>query len=141
FKNYFGKFPSEIYDEFNAQSVNAASIGQVHRAKKDGKELAVKIQYPGVADSVSSDLALVKPIAIRMFNLQGKDSDRYFKEVENKLLEETDYILEVEQSIEVSEKCAHINHLKFPIYYPELSSDRIITMDWMHGKHLSEFAA
>lgn len=141
FKNYFGKFPSEIYDEFNAQSVNAASIGQVHKAKKDGKELAVKIQYPGVADSVSSDLALVKPIAIRMFNLQGKDSDRYFKEVENKLLEETDYILEVEQSMEVSEKCAHINHLKFPNYYPELSSDRIITMDWMHGKHLSEFAA
>lgn len=141
FKSYFGKLPSEIYDEFNSQSVNAASIGQVHKAKKDGKELAVKIQYPGVAASVSSDLALVKPIALRMFNLQGKDSDRYFKEVENKLLEETDYILEVEQSMEVAEKCAHIDHLKFPSYYPELSGDRIITMDWMHGKHLSEFAA
>ncbi len=141
FKTYFGKSPQEIYDEFNPESVNAASIGQVHKAKKDGKELAVKIQYPGVADSVSSDLALVKPIAIRMFNLQGKDSDRYFKEVENKLLEETNYILEVEQSMEVSEKCSHIEHLKFPTYYPELSSDRIITMDWMHGEHLSEFAA
>ena len=141
FKTYFGKLPSEIYDEFNPASVNAASIGQVHKAKKDGKELAVKIQYPGVAESVSSDLKMVKPIAIRMFNLQGKDSDRYFKEVENKLLEETNYILEVEQSIEVSEKCKHIAHLKFPAYYPEISSDRIITMDWMHGQHLSEFSA
>lgn len=141
FKSYFGKLPSEIYDEFNSESVNAASIGQVHKAKKDGKDLAIKIQYPGVADSISSDLALVKPIAIRMFNLQGKDSDRYFKEVENKLLEETNYLLEVEQSIEVAEKCAHIEHLKFPAYYPILSSDRIITMDWMQGKHLSEFSA
>ena len=141
FKTYFGKLPSEIYDEFNSNSVNAASIGQVHKAKKDGKELAVKIQYPGVAESVSSDLAMVKPIAIRMFNLQGKDSDRYFKEVENKLLEETDYVLEISQSMEVAKKCEHIEHLKFPNYYPEYSSDRIITMDWMHGKHLSEFAA
>lgn len=141
FKGYFGKLPSEIYDEFNAEAINAASIGQVHKAKKDGKQLAVKIQYPGVAESISSDLALVKPIALRMFNLQGKDSDRYFKEVENKLLEETNYILEVEQSMEVAENCAHIEHLKFPTYYPELSSERIITMDWMQGKHLSEFAA
>lgn len=140
FKSYFGKLPSEIYDEFDAQSVNAASIGQVHKAKKDGKILAVKIQYPGVADSISSDLALVKPIAMRMFNLQGKDSDKYFKEVENKLLEETNYLLEIKQSMEVSEQCEHIKHLRFPKYYPELSSDRIITMDWMQGKHLSEFA-
>jgi predicted unusual protein kinase regulating ubiquinone biosynthesis (AarF/ABC1/UbiB family) len=74
-----------------------------------------------------------------MFNLQGKDSEKYFKEVEGKLLEETDYILEVEQSKEISLACAHIPNLKFPKYYEELSSERIITMDWMDGEHLSEF--
>jgi len=140
FKTYFGKNPNEIYDKFDSVSVNAASIGQVHKAEKDGKKLAVKIQYPGIAQSISSDLSLVKPIAIKMFNIRGKDSDKYFKEVENKLVEETNYILEIEQSQAIVEACKHIPNLKFPEYYPELSSDRIITMDWMNGVHLSQFS-
>ena len=141
FKTNFGKTPYEIFDEFNANSVNAASIGQVHLAVKDGKKLAVKIQYPGVANSISSDLALVKPIAIRMFNLQGKDSDKYFKEVEDKLIEETNYLLELQQSQEVVQACSKIENILFPNYYPEFSSEKIITMDWMSGLHLSEFTA
>lgn len=140
FKKYHGDYPEQLYDSFTANSVNAASIGQVHKAEKDGKKLAVKIQYPGVADSISSDLAMVKPVATRMFNLKGKDSEKYFKEVEDKLLEETDYILEVKQSQAISKACQHIPNLVFPTYYPELSSERIITMDWMNGLHLSEFA-
>ncbi|RTY87920.1 AarF/ABC1/UbiB kinase family protein [Flavobacterium sp. GSP27] len=139
FKTNFGKTPHEIFDEFNATSKNAASIGQVHVAMKDGKKLAVKIQYPGVANSISSDLSMVKPIAIRMFNLQGKDSDKYFKEVEDKLIEETNYILELKQSQEVVDACKKIENLVFPEYYPDFSTDKIITMDWMNGKHLSEF--
>jgi predicted unusual protein kinase regulating ubiquinone biosynthesis (AarF/ABC1/UbiB family) len=141
FKNYFGKQPQEIFDTFNATSINAASIGQVHQASKDGKNLAVKIQYPGVAESISSDLAMVKPIAIKMFNIKGKDSDKYFKEVEDKLVEETNYINEVKQSIEMAEACVAIPNLLFPKYYPEFSSEKIITMDWMTGEHLSEFTA
>ena len=140
FKKYLGKYPEEIFDTFERDSVNAASIGQVHKATKDGKTLAVKIQYPGVAESISSDLAIVKPIAIRMFNLQGKDSDKYFKEVEHKLVEETDYILELQQSKEITEACYQIPNIHFPKYYESLSSERTITMDWMKGRHLSEFA-
>ncbi len=141
FKKYFGKHPSEIFDSFNLTSVNAASIGQVHQAEKNGEKLAVKIQYPGIAKSISSDLALVKPIAMKMFNIKGKNSDRYFKEVEEKLTEETNYILEFKQSEEIAEACKHIPNLKFPTYYKELSSDRILTMSWMEGIHLSEFTA
>tara|TARA_R110001606_G_scaffold7423_4_gene32908 strand:+ start:51316 stop:52626 length:1311 start_codon:yes stop_codon:yes gene_type:complete len=139
FKKSFGKFPSEIYEEFDVKAYNAASIGQVHKATKEGKELAVKIQYPGVADSIKSDLALLKPFVIRMFNMKGKMSDDYFFEVQDKLLEETDYILEVEQSIEIADACKNIPNLIFPNYYKDLSSKQIITMDWMHGIHLSEF--
>ncbi|MBG7628999.1 MAG: AarF/ABC1/UbiB kinase family protein [Bacteroidetes bacterium] len=141
FKKYFGKTPYELFDTFNANAVNAASIGQVHKAIKNGKNLAVKIQYPGISDSISSDLALVKPIAISMFNIRGKDSDKYFKEVEDKLIEETNYILEVKQSKAIVEACAHIPNLKFPNYYEAWSSERIITMDWIDGEHLSEFTA
>ena len=139
FKVYFGKYPEDIFDTFVSQSVNAASIGQVHKAEKDGKKLAVKIQYPGVAESISSDLAMVKPIAVRMFNLQGQETDKYFKEIEGKLLEETDYLLELKQSREITESCSKIPNLKFPKYYEEYSSQRIITMDWMEGVHLSEY--
>ena len=141
FKNYLGKYPEQLYDSFTPDSINAASIGQVHQATKDGKNLAVKIQYPGVADSISSDLAIVKPFAVKMFNLQGKDSEKYFKEVEHKLLEETDYDLELKQSQHMSEACKMIEHLRFPTYYPEMSSKRILTMDWMEGEHLSEFTS
>ncbi|MCW8981698.1 MAG: AarF/ABC1/UbiB kinase family protein [Altibacter sp.] len=139
FMSYFGAAPETLYDSFDAVSVAAASIGQVHKATKNGKHLAVKIQYPGVADSISSDLALVKPVAIKMFNLKGKDSEKYFKEIEGKLLEETDYLLEVQQSKEITQACAAIPNLTFPTYYEEMSGERIITMDWMHGEHLSEF--
>lgn len=139
FNKYFGDYPENIFDKFHANSVNAASIGQVHKAEKEGRQLAVKIQYPGVAASISSDLAMVKPIATRMFNLKGKETEKYFKEIEGKLLEETDYVLEVAQSKEITEACSHIPNLKFPNYYEEYSSERIITMDWMDGQHLSEF--
>lgn len=140
FKKYLGKYPEDVFDTFEKESINAASIGQVHKAAKDGKQLAVKIQYPGVAQSISSDLALVKPIALRMFNIRGKDSDKYFKEVEDKLTEETNYLLEIKQSQEITEACGQIDNLSFPAYYNEMSSERIITMDWMEGKHLGEFA-
>jgi predicted unusual protein kinase regulating ubiquinone biosynthesis (AarF/ABC1/UbiB family) len=141
FKKYFGKTPQEVFDRFDAISVNAASIGQVHKAFKDDKALAVKIQYPGVANSIGSDLALVKPIAIKMFNIRGKDSDKYFKEVENKLMEETNYHQELQQSLDIAASCRHIPHLLFPGYYPEFSSEKILTMDWMSGEHLSEYVS
>ena len=139
FKKYLGKSPNELFDSFNATSVNAASIGQVHQAKKNWKKLAIKLQYPGVADSISSDLSLVKPIAVKMFNLKGKDTDKYFDEVEGKLIEETNYLLEVKQSKLIREACKGLPNIKFPNYYTNLSSERIISMDWMEGEHLSEY--
>lgn len=141
FRTYFGKSPNELFDKFDINSVNAASIGQVHQAWKAGKKLAVKVQYPGVADSVSSDLKIAKPLAVRLLNLDERQIDRYMGEVESKLLEETDYDLELRRSIEISEACAHIDGLVFPTYYPELSSKRILTMDWLDGQHLKEFLA
>jgi len=138
FKKYFGVYPEEMFDNFSADSVNAASIGQVHRAEKDGRQLAVKIQYPGVRESIGTDIALVKPIAVRMFNLQGT-SDEYFDEIEGKLMEETDYTLEMQQSEYVRKVCSVLENIRFPQYYSEYSCEKIITMDWMEGIHLSEF--
>lgn len=139
FKKYLGCYPEAFFDQFEPESINAASIGQVHRAQKDGKKLAVKIQYPGVSDSIRSDLAMVKPVAMRMFNLKGRDSEKYFREVEEKLTEETDYLLELRQSQEITAACRHLEGMRFPDYYEEWSCERILTMDWMDGEHLGEF--
>lgn len=141
FKKYFGKTPNDLFDKFDINAINAASIGQVHLAEKNGKKLAVKIQYPGVADSISSDLALVKPFALKMLNISNADADVYFKEIKDKLIEETDYLNELKQAEEISSLSKHIPHILFPNYYPELSCDKVITMDWMTGEHLSEFCA
>ncbi|HVI44060.1 MAG TPA: AarF/UbiB family protein [Chitinophaga sp.] len=139
FMKTLGKSPTQLYDKFEMHASNAASIGQVHKAWKDGKQLAVKIQYPGVANSVKSDLRLVKPFAIRIVGMNEVDMDKYFDEIESKLLEETDYKLELSRSIALSQECAHIPNLLFPGYYSELSSERIISMDWITGQHLKEF--
>ncbi|MEP0369250.1 MAG: AarF/ABC1/UbiB kinase family protein [Cyclobacteriaceae bacterium] len=139
FQKYFGENPLALFDSFTKDAVNAASIGQVHRATKGDAVYAVKIQYPGVAESVRSDLKLVKPFALRLFGLNERELDQYMGEVEGKLLEETDYKLEVRRSISISEACSHITGLKFPKYYPEMSAERIITMDWLDGKHIKEF--
>ncbi|HEY5392813.1 MAG TPA: AarF/UbiB family protein [Hanamia sp.] len=141
FVKSFGKTPEKIYDLFNLQSTNAASIGQVHEATLDGKKLAVKVQYPGVGASISSDLKMVKPFAFRILGMNEKELNIYIREVEERLLEETDYDLELKRSIKFSKACSKLKNIVFPKYYPELSSGKIITMDWMEGLHLKEFLA
>ena len=139
FEKHFGKRPTEIFDSFTSSARNAASMGQVHEATLKGKKLAVKIQYPGVGDSIKSDLAMVKPIALRMFKLNPTEYDEYIQEVQSRMMEEADYDLELQRSMDLSQKCKSIKNLVFPTYYPELSSARILTMDWLEGKPLGEF--
>lgn len=139
FRKDLGSNPEELFDSFASDALFAASIGQVHRAEKNDHTYAVKIQYPGVRDSVSSDLQLLRPFALRILGLPEKGSEIYFSEVEQKLLEETDYALECMQSQSIAAACSHIPGLRFPKYYPELSSPRILTMDFMQGQHISQF--
>ena len=141
FRQMFGKTPTELFDFFEKEAKNAASIGQVHFATQGDLKLAVKVQYPGVADSVKSDLNLVKPIAMRMLHMKEKEIKQYIQEIEGKLLEETDYILELKQSMEIVEACSSLDGIYFPKYYPEFSNKRIITMDWIEGMHLKDFLA
>lgn len=139
FRKAFGKSPSELFDSFSLDAKHAASIGQVHQAEKEGEKLAIKIQYPGVGESVVSDLNLVKPIAKRMFGWKEEEIGVYFGEVQERLIEETDYQLELDRSLFITEKTQHLEGLTFPTYYPEFSSDRVITMSWLEGLHLQEW--
>ncbi len=138
FRKYFNKSPDEIFDSFSHQAINAASMGQVHLAALNGKKLAVKVQYPGISDSVKSDLAMVKPIALTMFKLNPVEYEEFIQEVELRMLEETDYDLELRRSIDLSGKTSHLRHIVFPKYYPEFSAPKILVMDWIEGRPLGE---
>ncbi len=139
FRSAVGKSPLEVFDTFTLEAAAAASIGQVHKATFNGKDLAVKVQYPGIGASIQSDLRIVKPIALRILNLSEKEMEKYFQEVEEKLLEETDYNLELKRGSEISEACKHIPNTIFPHFYKAFSSEKIITMEWLKGLHLNEF--
>lgn len=142
FRREMGKEPLDMFETFTQSAVHGASIGQVHRATKGDRAFAVKVQYPGVADSLLSDLAIIKPVALQILGLSGSEVEPYFQEVRTRLLEETDYTLELSRSIDLSTATAgRIEGLRFPEYYPEFSNRRILTMDWIDGVPLDQFAA
>jgi predicted unusual protein kinase regulating ubiquinone biosynthesis (AarF/ABC1/UbiB family) len=139
FKNALNSYPEEVFTRFQKESSYAASVGQVHEAWIDEKKYAVKIQYPGVAESIVSDLRLVKPIALRMLKLKKEDVADYFNEVQEKLLEETNYLLEQESLIEARSLSKPLKNILIPEVNKELSSRNVLTMEWMDGEHLSEY--
>ncbi len=136
----FGQSVETLFDSFTPEAAHGASIGQVHLATRAGQKLAVKVQYPGVADSMRSDLRVVKPVALQILGLREEDIAHYFEEVETRLLEETDYHLELSRSQELAAACASLAHVRFPTYYPERCSRRVLTMDWIDGLTLDRFA-
>jgi len=140
FRRDFGKEPLDLFESFGREAAHGASIGQVHKASRKGKDYAVKVQYPGVAESLKSDLRVVKPIALRVLGLRGSDVELYFREVETRLLEETDYTMELERSLHLSKASVHLSNIIFPSYHPELSSRHVLTMEWIDGVPLDKFA-
>lgn len=139
FRDQLSKSPSEVFEKFSKNAFAAASIGQVHKAELNGVALAVKVQYPGIADSINSDLRIIKPVVSSMFKISSAELDYYLEEIGARLIEETDYKLELKRSKEIANSCAHITGLEFPKYYAESSSERILSMDWLSGNHLNEF--
>jgi hypothetical protein len=137
----FNQPVESLYDRFTPEAAHGASIGQVHVAYRDGQKLAVKVQYPGVAESMRSDLRVVKPIALQMLGLREVDIAHYFTEVETRLLEETNYVRELQQSREIASACSKLPNLRFPSFFPDRCSNRVLTMDWIDGLTLDRYAA
>lgn len=137
-KRELGDYPEQIFASFDTEAIAAASIGQVHQATlKDGREVAVKIQYPNVRDTIQSDLGMAK-ILIKRFVKKGANIDEYFDEVKNTLLEETDYIHEGEQ-IEAFHDRFNGDQIVTPEWIRELSTQKVLTMTYINGMHLKEF--
>ncbi len=135
-KQSLGAPVTELFAEFESEAMAAASIGQVHRAVlKDGRVAAVKIQYPNIRETIEADLRMARGLARRV--VKG-DIDPFIDEVRSMMMRETDYRQEGE-SIEFFAGQYSDESLITPRWIPELSSESVLTMTFVEGRHLPEF--
>ena len=123
------------FDKFDVRPIAAASIGQVHRGQlKDGRDLAIKVQYPGVAKSIDSDIANVG-ILMRVSGLlpKGFELAPYLEEGRKQLHEETDYKREATQLIQFGNLLANKTQFVVPELHSDWSTPNILAMTYVAG--------
>lgn len=127
---------------FNPRPIAAASIGQVHRATlTDGRDVAVKVQYPGVAQSIDSDVANVGAL-VRMSGLlpRGFALGPYLTEAKAQLHQETDYLTEARHLSEHRTLLADDARFVIPAVVEDLSTQTVLTMTFLDGHPIEEAA-
>jgi aarF domain-containing kinase len=124
--------------EFESRPSAAASIGQVHRAKtREGKLVAVKVQYPGVAESIKSDLSTLKALLIMSKWLpKGLYLDRTIEIARKELTWEVDYLREAAAAERFRELLKGHLHFVVPQMYCHMSTSKVLVMEWMDGVSL-----
>lgn len=126
--------------DISTNPIAAASIGQVHSAILNGLPVVLKVQYPGVADSIPSDLKLLKLLMKNLSLIQGKEADLnpFFKEVEEVLTLETDYINECQMLLKYREGFKDSPYL-IPEVFAEFSTGKVLIMERVFGKSFNEW--
>jgi predicted unusual protein kinase regulating ubiquinone biosynthesis (AarF/ABC1/UbiB family) len=126
------------FSTFDMRPIAAASIGQVHRAVlKDGRELAIKVQYPGVKASIDSDINNVAAM-LRMPGLLPRSMDLapLMQEAKRQLHEEADYVAEAQKLVKYRKMLAGSECFVFPETIAELSTGQVLAMTYLEGKPL-----
>ncbi|MDM7945210.1 ABC1 kinase family protein [Oceanibaculum nanhaiense] len=126
------------FAEFGQEAAAAASLGQVHRATgKDGAELACKLQYPDMQSAVEADLKQLK-LAMSVYERYDKaiSTSRMYEELSARLREELDYQLEARHMALYADMLAGESGVHVPVAVPELSTKRLLTMNWLDGAPL-----
>jgi len=139
----YGKGWEERFSRFDWEPIAAASIGQVHRAvAANGRALALKIQYPGVARSIASDVDNVA-VLLRLFNLLplGLDVGGMAAEAKRQLAQEADYEAEGRFLERYAKLVAGEPGLAVPRVHWDLTTQRIMAMDFMAGEPLEALAS
>lgn len=129
------------FKEFSSESSASASLGQVHRAvHADGRELAVKLQYPDMQSAVEADLNqlwIIFQLHARMD--PGIDTREIYQEISLRLREELDYELEARHLRLYGAIFNDDPVIRVPVVVPELSTKRLLTMTWLEGRPLLDF--
>lgn len=133
----FGTPPESIFGSFDTRAFAAASLGQVHQAvTKNGKNLAVKVQYPGIGNTIKNDIQLVKNM-IKPLS-EAKIVMPMLDEVELRLMEEIDYQREAENLVFFREHL-RLDHVVIPDLSSEFSNDKVISMAMLDGVSLDQW--
>ena len=139
FKSVLGKYPEELFREFDPEPFAAASLGQVHRGiTQSGDAVAIKIQYPAIRSAIENDFKLFRSATLPA-RVTGHLLAAMVAEVERGILEETDYLNEA-QNIEFFRKeLKGLTYLSIPRVYHKLSGDRVLTMSFIEGAPFRNF--
>src|SRR5258706_2431649 len=119
-----GAPPDEIFKEWDPTPIAAASIGQVHRAiTHDDRAVAVKVQYPGIADAIRSDLANADLLFGALEHVfPGMDSKPIVEEIRERVIEELDYHIEADNQSLFADYYRDHPFIHVPDVLPELST-------------------
>ena len=140
-KGSLGHEPEEIFRDFTPKPFAAASLGQVHRAvTREGQRVAVKIQYPGIRRAIENDFKLFRTFA-KPAQASGHVSKAAIDEMEQQILAETDYRREADNIEFFQQQLAPLSFVKVPRVLRQYSSDKVLTMSLMNGRHLDDFLA
>lgn len=135
-----GQPPDRIFEEWDPTPIAAASIGQVHRAlTRDGRAVAVKVQYPGVAEAVRADLdnaGLLGTVIRQIF--PGLDTAALVEEITTRVIEELDYRLEAENQRLFAAYYRGHPFISIPAVVDELSTGRVLTTELATGVRFDE---
>ncbi len=139
-----GDDPRKLFLDWESEPVAAASVGQVHRAVlRDGRRVAVKVQYPGVGDAIGADLDNAELLygLFSAFALKGLDTHALVEELRARMVEELDYTREAANLRLFEEHYRGHPFVRTPVVVPEFSSKRVLTTEWIEGIGWAEFAA
>lgn len=135
-----GASPSDLFERFDEEPVASASIGQVHRARNAGREVAVKVQYPGIADTVEADTGRMRGIA-RMASLgAAADGLAIVDEMRERFVEECSYVREAAAQRAFRRAFADDPDVVIPDVVAERSGEAVLTTDWVEGRDFYAFA-
>jgi predicted unusual protein kinase regulating ubiquinone biosynthesis (AarF/ABC1/UbiB family) len=126
------------FAEFEHKPAAAASLGQVHRARSlDGAELACKLQYPDMQSAVEADLRQLDFLfAIHRRMDPAIDTSEMAKEISERIREELDYRREAKHAALYGAMLKDVDKIRVPRPWPELSTGRLLTLDWLQGRPL-----
>ena len=138
-KQSLGREPEQIFKQFTSEPFAAASLGQVHHAiTREGQRVAVKIQYPGIRQAIENDFRLFRTFS-EPAQASGHIPKSAIDEIEKQIVAETDYLREADNIEFLADRLAPLSFVKVPRVFRDHSSDKVLTMSLMTGRHLEDF--
>ncbi len=125
----------ELFESIDSEPIAAASIGQVHRGKTiDGRDVAVKVQYPGIAPAIEADMDNSETIAMLLgMVFPGLDPTELVEELRARITEELDYRREAENQRRFADDYRDHPHIWVPDAIDELSTSEVLTTEFVEG--------